>query len=540
MLVYANNFVLAPPHGLESIIYEIARWVGTREDRIINPTRLLEGIHDLRFPNSGSLNSLATIDEAGQKILPFYFNSRYMHKDEHVAGRRWVTEIGLKQETDENEIHFSILTQTEEISALVTQKIQVTRPRIVLQILDHCGASPQTVGLKIIQLTENNARGFPYFVEREDRKHPLVQVSCKPDGTFPVDFNKLKSLLVGIAQVIKIPATADTFQIQEIVGRKYSTFGGAINIISPYRKFEGGGGACKNIVFKPEQIAELAEKGLSIEGEIFATISHQTNLPHSWRHISKEKVKEIVLRSRLTAAVNRASLSEETAAYDELLNEVYAQFISKNEALDEARLQLKDRTEELDRLSVKIDQISAEKEGLKHTLERLQTRPKIDDSYEISEKMTDALKAALIGKPTLEQCLIVMQALYQDRLIVLDSAYSSARESDNNGFQNVAKAFDLLKRLANGYWSDLNNGKGDQRAKDNFGKNDFAAKEADSLSAEGRKRRTFHFKGRDIVMEKHLKLGVKDSFAETLRIHFYWIPEEQVIVIGHCGKHLPL
>jgi len=39
-------------------------------------------------------------------------------------------------------------------------------------------------------------------------------------------------------------------------------------------------------------------------------------------------------------------------------------------------------------------------------------------------------------------------------------------------------------------------------------------------------------------LEKHLKHGVKNSKAETLRIHFEWMPGEKKLVIGHCGKHL--
>ena len=41
-----------------------------------------------------------------------------------------------------------------------------------------------------------------------------------------------------------------------------------------------------------------------------------------------------------------------------------------------------------------------------------------------------------------------------------------------------------------------------------------------------------------MVMEKHLKHGVKDSVAETLRIHFEWVADQKKLVIGHCGKHL--
>jgi hypothetical protein len=44
--------------------------------------------------------------------------------------------------------------------------------------------------------------------------------------------------------------------------------------------------------------------------------------------------------------------------------------------------------------------------------------------------------------------------------------------------------------------------------------------------------------GKQIEMLKHLRIGVKDSAAETLRIHFHWDAKDQRIVIGHCGKHL--
>jgi len=39
-------------------------------------------------------------------------------------------------------------------------------------------------------------------------------------------------------------------------------------------------------------------------------------------------------------------------------------------------------------------------------------------------------------------------------------------------------------------------------------------------------------------MMKHLKIGVKDSPVETIRVHFEWFPEQKKIVIGHCGPHL--
>ncbi len=81
-------------------------------------------------------------------------------------------------------------------------------------------------------------------------------------------------------------------------------------------------------------------------------------------------------------------------------------------------------------------------------------------------------------------------------------------------------------------------GTGDQHAKNVFGLKAYAASEADTLSIDGKKRRTFHYLSQPKLMEKHIKHGVKDSAAETLRIHFEWIAAEKKIIIGHCGKHL--
>ncbi len=122
--------------------------------------------------------------------------------------------------------------------------------------------------------------------------------------------------------------------------------------------------------------------------------------------------------------------------------------------------------------------------------------------------------------------------------MVLDTAINSAKESDRGGFRFGGKAFELLSKLANEYWQALADGKGDQHAKAAFGHNAYAQNEGQALSGPGKLRRTFAYHGKTFLMEKHLKSGVKDSMAETLRIHFEWVAEEKRLVIGHCGKHL--
>jgi hypothetical protein len=110
------------------------------------------------------------------------------------------------------------------------------------------------------RLTEENAAAFPYEVEHEARRHLLVQISHNQAGHAPISPERLQALLAGLAQVIEIPASANTYRIEEIVDRKYTAFGGAVNIILPFRR-NGDAGFCKNILLTPDHIRDIREAG---------------------------------------------------------------------------------------------------------------------------------------------------------------------------------------------------------------------------------------------------------------------------------------
>lgn len=128
--------------------------------------------------------------------------------------------------------------------------------------------------------------------------------------------------------------------------------------------------------------------------------------------------------------------------------------------------------------------------------------------------------------------------LYVERVVVPEAATLSAPDSDRHGFRFGSKSLELLIKLARDYWQVLANGQGDQQAKTLFGQKAFAASEAETISTDGRRRRTFLYREKPLIMEKHLKYGVKDISAKTLRIHFEWVAQGGRIVIGYCDKHL--
>ncbi len=83
---------------------------------------------------------------------------------------------------------------------------------------------------------------------------------------------------------------------------------------------------------------------------------------------------------------------------------------------------------------------------------------------------------------------------------------------------------------------------GNSRTKKCLGKNECAAKEAETVARDKalRQVRTFDYEGKAIFMESPLKIGVEDDKTKTLRVHFRWVSEKKRIVIDYHGPHLPL
>lgn len=536
MLVYANHFSFEVNDGPHQAFQLIAKWVGQRAKAYVDPERLSAGIRELHLRDGSTLTSRATVDESGRPLYPYLFCARLSHGDNQVSGRRWTTEIGLRQENQSSNIECSIVLQTDEVSARVNAPIQVTRPKLVQLLVESCHPLGHTAGLSVKRLTLEAAPAFLSEIERQERLHPIVVVSSRYNSSPFVTPERLRSIVVGLADVAEIPPDVDTFELQEIVGRRYIAFGGAINVVFPIRH-AGGRPLCDSVLFRPEHLEALHQDERSVEAEVLAAITHRTNLPSSWRHISTEKVNEAILRSKLSRAAAQAkegtSAVTEIAEYATLLEAADIELRTKEIQLDELQDSLEREHEENRRLEANIA-------SLKHALSGRELSNESDNEEAASAliPLRQSIAALQMGNISLEKTLALIATLYPDRIVALDSAYDSARESDRGGFRHCTKAFNLLSKLASEYWQALTDGKSDQQAKSVFGQSSYAANEASALSNEGKKRRSFRYRDRTFLMEKHLKHGVKDSLAETLRIHFEWISNEKKIVIGHCGPHL--
>jgi len=530
MLVYSSYLVLGPAGGVQQVIDSIAKWMGQRSKGFVDPAALARGLPKKRLRDGSTAVSRATKYVEGGPHYPFQFSAELSHRDDQVAGRRWTTGIGLRQVNADAPVECTFLLKTDEASARVLAPIQVTRPRIVLDVVNQCNPLNGTVGTRVKQLDESSAAAFLAEVERVDRSHPIVVISALRDGSYLVQPERLRQLLVGIADVVLIPASVNTFEIEKVLGRRYGAWGGAVNVLSRF-KARNPGGCCDNSLYMPDRLRDLAEAGVNLDSEILSAVTHQTNVPTSWRHISMDVVAQAILRGELEDAISQAKQSDGGTGYLPLLESAMDQLSEKDKIIEGLREDVQERDDHILELDSSV-------QGLKFSLagRRQAVVNSDDDELHAVLPIREGVSALLTGEPTLEQSLTVIRTLFPERIVVLDSALESARESE--AFRFGRKGFDLLWKLASGYWPAVANGGGDAEGRKVFGQNAYAQNEAGALSNEGKRRRTFEYKGQDILMEKHLKIGVKDSVAETLRVHFEWVAADRAIVIGHCGKHL--
>lgn len=150
------------------------------------------------------------------------------------------------------------------------------------------------------------------------------------------------------------------------------------------------------------------------------------------------------------------------------------------------------------------------------------------------------LRAVMDGEPSLEDSLHFLQEQLPGRVVVLAGAMESAQQHDAAGFRLRSRAYSLLWTLVTDFRDALVRGEGDTKAREVFGKDEYAAKESDTGdgNAAMRRERTFSYRGEQVYFGKHLKIGYKPGAEETLRVHFHWDADNALIVIGHCGHHL--
>ena len=153
MWVYGSNFSFDSEVGPQKIIDFVAKRAGLRANRTsVDPVLLAKSVREIRVKNGSVLSSRVTLDDSGLSAYPYFSCAQLSHGDNQVPGRRWTTEIGIRQDSVYLPIFCTVVLKTDEISAMVVPPIQVTWPKVVERLTQQCRPSSFTPGLRVRRL----------------------------------------------------------------------------------------------------------------------------------------------------------------------------------------------------------------------------------------------------------------------------------------------------------------------------------------------------------------------------------------------------
>ena len=454
--------------------------------------------------------------------------------DEAVRGRQWITELGLKSYGGILEL--SCIVKTEEHSTLISTPVMASRPRVigyvvnnVQEAIDAEFAAPVSgVDVKVVGQDVDSYHGLLAEIERRDRDSPIVIVSPTRDGEYLFDVMDLQDKLIGLAQVVQVAREFNSYEMAEVIGQHRFAWSGAANILYPPMQT----GFVRSRLFLSDEIVGWGDTQHARISQILAWVTNSTNVPRLRKSVRPEGVMQLALRRRLQAVrergdkMNASQLREEVDKASRLVAE-QAAWISTleddNTALEAEVSDFKEKWEE-ERESLKKQNFVIQ--GLKTNLENA-------GAGRTSDLDTVGLLklACSPDSPTPLECIEIIESIYGDKCTVLESAKDSAREM--NLFSLGRRLLDMLRRLVTEYRIKLLEG-GDNEARKVFGKNEYAAKESETVMANKtmRRQRTFEYEGKQVEMFRHLKIGTDENVAKRSEYIFTGTRSARRLLLG--------
>jgi len=539
LLVYANCFWLEGDGAEEATFRAVGGWLKEQLGFGLHPDQMKEpGVVN---GEKEKLSTRLKIYSSGTD-LPRFYAWVLTHSDQQVRGRRWITELGLKW--DYHVLHFSCVLRTVETSTMVDNQISPSQPRVVRYIVNNVQGSAdvrftrETPGLTVKSVGESlrSYDGLLTDIERSERRYPLVVISPDNSGEYVVNPSAAQERLVGLAQVIKVSDDYDHYDMIEILGKQWSAYNGAINIIYPALKKPGD---IHRRFFLSDVVKKWGDEA-EIVSAILAWVTSSTN-PHRYRdRIRPEGILLLENRRRLQRALERAGDLSASQLKRELENakKIDSDEIEYIKELEkEVEDLILDKQDVESRLDEALDDLNSEKLKSRALQDHLSKAGDVNAGDELLVSVLNF--ACRTDQPSPLECLDLVEVLFEKECIILNTAKESARKVSR--FRYGRRLLSMLVKLATEYRDKLMVS-GDSEAKKVFGRKEYAANESESvMNNKGMRRaRAFQYNGAKVEMFKHLKINVEDDESKTIRVHFHWDFTISKVVIGYCGKHLPV
>ncbi|WP_404838205.1 hypothetical protein [Aeromonas media] len=532
MLIYVNQFNLIGDDSTTKAFRTIAGWLKEKTQKAITIEQLKSG--DEFFIDKYKIRTYAAT-----QYEPLMYSVMLSHPDDIVKGRQWVTEIGVIDYPTYTKI--SILLETSDISTQVISIPLTTRPKLVKYLHENTILDQDTVGKTVRQYnnTSDSFRSLSVEIDRPERTYPIVIISNDDKNKPVINPQKLQDQLFGLAQVISTQDEIDSWEMERHLSKRLSAWGGAINIVYP----PNGRGYCYNKLLLNTVLNEWSADNKNINSEILSIITHTTNGFRKKKHFSPTDVRAKRQKDLRKSLKMKFDELQDEQGFKSLAEEAFSQLEEHEAVIEELKKehekQLLEQLLENEEIADKNNSLLSSNTQMKYQIESL--KHSLESSSDKTTSQNLALSPreiidSICGIITPETCLKIISQLYPSRVIVLDDAIVSSRDSIN--FKNPTKLLEYLSRLVTEYL-DIVIDSGDNQARHVFGAA-YSANESETVEHTPKlsSQRTFKYKGDPIAMFRHLKFGTSRNPDETLRVHFHIDSEQKIIVIGYCGPHL--
>lgn len=469
-----------------------------------------------------------------------YWVMRFEHTDSAFKMRKWRTDISLHCLDTEN-AEFSITVTWflaknyfGEIPLLPPSSV----PRLVTDILNdsslYCNIGQKRMNQNSNYLQPGDGRDLYRFIVDASRVVPVILLNLRLQKNL-VNPDGLQKLILGSGIVYWYDNADVHSELNYEWGSesdRYHCPPDTIRVYVPDVRVDDEYDNLRHRYFRLTQYIETSNRLIDILSQSVFRISSRnveedvvTNFESLYIHQQKKRL------IKLREAAEKLPRSAEDRDYINALENENIDVVTKLRQLQDSL----DKEEE-NSLYLQLE-VSDLKERLSKLQQQFDSIGKLEGQYrQTLVTQTNVLECISKMPKTLGEVLMLIEKLFKNTIVVLEEAHRSASVAN---FQNPTEAYELLFAMGTKLHSlyfheDSGDIEGDFK---NHGF-DITLKEGSSTNNDAKllAYRKRIYEGDERLFTPHTKI---DRGGKSLRIHYLPDHERKLIVIGHCGDHLP-
>lgn len=490
-------------HTLEKIVETAKDWIA-HNLRGKGLKQFMEGNLDLKIDRIHLKTVIA--GEEGSR----HFAMMHEIPDKYNRGSRKNTTFCVAEQGDDRFLTAITLSQRSQEDAITPSHYRVIRPGLVNMLIDRFGAHGKyPLRTRPTTVRQGGAKCFADKIRDEERKHPIVYISCENSTQKPlVDTDLIANQLAGLAHVYVAENKHVTFEMREEIGKNLNCYNGAVRIYWPMTRNSHN---VMHEIWIPERINTKRHFHRHLLNMI-ARFSTGRTPPITYEIIENMKMTSDIrdLREKHSEALSgNEDFEQVVTLYEQELQ------ITKKE-LQEARQKAEEAEEAGRSLTARV--------------------MKLETALEAKKGSRKAGPADPQGIETMQDVLESIDGQYQDSIMILKKARNSCKKSKYNNPEQVFKA---LEWLATRYLSARKGTGGNDLEKSCLEQTGMNYRHKQSRVTMGENPSDYFVKWnkKKVPLMEHLVQGSSGDEQSTIRIAFFYDDSAEKVVVGYIGKH---